>query len=122
MHWRGIGRNRTCPTLNASPGIERIRIARHSPVLHIPSYLVMPAYTVVGSFPELAEGQDAGLKRRVKMVAENIVTYRESRDRKRERVGHLKVSSDIRSLEAPDPHTECRDLLAGMRSVKVRGC
>ena len=103
-------------------GINRLRIARHGPVRHVASCLVLPPDTAVGSFPELAEEQDAGLKRRVELAAEDIVVaYEEARDRECERVGHLKIGFDIRSLAAPDRQTGYRDPVAGVRRIEVKG-
>ncbi len=103
-------------------GIDRLRIARHGPVRHVASCLVLPPDSAVGSFPELAEEQDAGLKRRVELAAEDIVVaYEEARDRECERVGHLKIGFDIRSLAAPDRQTGYRDPVASVRRIEVKG-
>ena len=103
-------------------GIDRLRIARHGPVRHVASCLVLPPDSAVGSFPELADEQDAGLKRRVELAAEDIVVaYEEARNRECERVGHLKIGFDIRSLAAPDRQTGYRDPVAGVRRIEVKG-
>ena len=103
-------------------GIERLRVARHGPMRHVASCLVMPPNAAVDSFPELAGEQDAGLKRRVELAAEDIVVaYEEARRRECERVGHLKIGFDIRSLAAPDPQTGYRDPVAGVRRIEVKG-
>ena len=103
-------------------GIERLRVARHGPVRHVASCLVLPPNTAFDSFPELAAEQDAGLKRRVELAAENIVVaYEEARSRECERVGRLKIGFDIRSLAAPDPQTGYRDPVAGVRRIEVKG-
>ena len=103
-------------------GIERLRVARHGPVHHVASCLVLPPETAVDSFPELTEGQDAGLKRRVELAAEDIVeAYENAHQRECERVGHLKIGFDIRSLAKPDPQTGYRDPVTGVRRIEVKG-
>ena len=103
-------------------GIDRLRIARHGPVRHVASCIVLPPDTAVDSLPELAEEQDSGLKRRVELAAEDIVVaYEEARDRECERVGHLKIGFDIRSVAAPDRQTGYRDPVAGVRRIEVKG-
>ena len=103
-------------------GIERLRVARHGPVRHVASCLVLPPNTVFDGFPELVEEQDTGLKRRVELAAEDVVVaYEEARSRECERVGHLKIGFDIRSLAAPDPQTGYRDPVEGVRRIEVKG-
>ncbi len=103
-------------------GMDRLRVARHGPVRHVASCLVLPPDTATDSVPELAEEQDAGLKRRVELAAEDIVVaHEEARHRTCERVGHLKIGFDIRSLEVPDPQTGYRDPMVGVRRIEVKG-
>ena len=103
-------------------GVDRLRLARHGPVRHVASCLVLPPDTAIDSFPELVEEQDAALKRRVELAAEDIVvTYEEARSRDCQRVGHLKIGFDVRSLAAPDPQTGYRDPVAGVRRIEVKG-
>ena len=103
-------------------GMDRLRVARHGPVRHVASCLVLPPDTAIDRFPELAEEQDAALKRRVERAAEDIVVaYEEARERDCERVGHLKIGFDIRSLAAPDPQTGYRDPVADVRRIEVKG-
>ena len=103
-------------------GVDRLRVARHGPARHVASCLVLPPDTAIDSFPELAEEQDAALKRRVELAAEDIVVaYEEARNRDCDRVGHLKIGFDIRSLAAPDPQTGYRDPVAGVRRIEVKG-
>ncbi len=83
---------------------------------------MLPPNTAADSLPELAEGQDAGLKRRVELAAEDIVVaYEEAQERDCERVGHLKIGFDIRSLAAPDSQTGYRDPVTGVRRIEVKG-
>ena len=103
-------------------GVDRLRVARHGPVRHVASCLVLPPDTAIDSFPELGDEQDAALKRRVELAAEDIVVaYEEARNRDCERVGHLKIGFDIRSLAAPDPQTGYRDPVYGVRRIEVKG-
>ena len=103
-------------------GIERLRVARHGPVHHVASCLVLPPEAAVDSFPELTEGQDAASKRRVELAAEDIVeAYENAHQRECERVGHLKIGFDIRSLAKPDPQTGYRDPVTGVRRIEVKG-
>ncbi|MYC94581.1 MAG: DUF3883 domain-containing protein [Caldilineaceae bacterium SB0661_bin_32] len=103
-------------------GIKRLRLARHGPVNHVASCLVLPPDTAIDQFPELAEEQDVGLKRRVELAAEDIVVaYEESRNRECQRVGHEKIGFDIRSLAHPDPQTGYRDEVDGVRRIEVKG-
>ena len=103
-------------------GVERLRVSRHGPVRHIASCLVLPPNTAIDSFPELDQDQHAGLKRRFELAAEDIVVaYVEARNRTCERVGHLKIGFDIRSLVPPDPQTGYRDPVTGVRRIEVKG-
>ena len=103
-------------------GVDRLRVARHGPVRHVASCLVLPPNTAADRFPELAEGLDAELKRRVELAAEDVVvTYEETQDRECERVGHLKIGFDIRSLAPPDAQTGYRDPVTGVRRIEVKG-
>ena len=103
-------------------GVARLRVARHGPVRYVASCLVLPSDTAIDSFPELAEEQDAALKRRIELAAEDIVVaHEEARNRDCERVGHLKIGFDIRSLAIPDPQTGYRDPVDGVRRIEVKG-
>ncbi len=103
-------------------GVARLRVARHGPVRHVASCLVLPPGTATDHFPELAEEIDAGLKRRVELAAEDVVVaYEETQGRECERVGHLKIGFDIRSLAPPDPQTGYRDPVTGVRRIEVKG-
>ena len=103
-------------------GVDRLRVARHGPLRHVASCVVLPPDTAVDSFPELAEELDAALKRRIELAAEDIVVaYEEARGRECERVGHLKIGFDIRSLAPADPQTGYFDPVAGVRRIEVKG-
>ena len=103
-------------------GIERLRVARHGPVRHVASCLVLPPNTATDRCPELAEEPNAELRRRVELAAEDIVVaYEEAHGRECERVGHLKIGFDIRSLAPPDSQTGYRDPVTGVRRIEVKG-
>ena len=103
-------------------GIERLRIARHGPVLHVASCLVLPPDTDTDRFLELVEEPDPALTRRVELAAEDVVVAcEEAQGRECERVGHQKIGFDIRSLAPPDPQTGYRDPVTGVRRIEVKG-
>ena len=103
-------------------GMDRLRIARHGPLRHVASCLVLPQDTASEDVTDLAEVVDAGLKRRIELAAEDIVeAYENAHERECQRVGHLKIGFDIRSLAVPDPQTGIRDPVAGVRRIEVKG-
>lgn len=104
-------------------GLERLVIARPGPVKHIASALVLPSTESME--PQLADlAKEAGLEinRKIELAAEEIVIKHElSRGRECEKVGHLKIGFDIRSLAPPDPQTGYRDPVLGVRRIEVKG-
>ncbi len=103
-------------------GVDQLRIARHGPLLHVASCLVLPPDADTGSFLELAKEPDPALNRRVELAAEDVViAYEEGQGRECERVGHQKIGFDIRSLAPPDPQTGYLDPVAGVRRIEVKG-
>ena len=103
-------------------GIERLRIARHGPVRHVACCLVLPADAEAGDVPVPVGEPDAALRRRIELAAEDVaVAHEESRGRTCERVGHLKIGFDVRSLAPPDPQTGYRDPVNGVRRIEVKG-
>ena len=87
-------------------GIKRLRIARHGPVRHVASCLVLPPDTETDRGLALVEEPDPAWKRRVELAAEDVVVaWEEARGRECERVGHQKIGFDVRSLAPPDPQT-----------------
>ena len=103
-------------------GLDRLHIARHGPVRHVATALVLPAETAADAFPELLEAVDEAVRQRSEKAAEDVVVaYEESYNRECERVGHLKIGFDIRSLAAPDPQTGYRDPVHGVRRIEVKG-
>ena len=103
-------------------GMYRLRVARHGPLHHVASCLVVPPDTAAEGFADTGEDLDAGLKRRIELAAEDIViAYENAHRRECERVGHLKIGFDIRSLAEPDPQTGYRDPVSGVRRIEVKG-
>lgn len=104
-------------------GLDRLTIARHGPVRHIASALIFPAGSPIE--PELhawVEEIDLELNRRIELAAEEIVIrYENTSQRECERVGHLKIGFDIRSLAPADSQTGYRDPIKGIRRIEVKG-
>ena len=103
-------------------GTERLLVARHGPVRHVASCLVLPPNASTEQVAALAEDLDSVLRRRIELAAEDVVVaYEESQRRECERVGHHKIGFDIRSLTLPDPQTGYRDPVTGVRRIEVKG-
>lgn len=105
-------------------GLDRLLIARHGPVRHVATALVLTrsADTVAAEIAALAEDLDPETRRRCELAAESVVeTYERSRGWECERVGHLKIGFDIRSLGPADPATGYRDPVHGIRRIEVKG-
>ena len=101
-------------------GLDRLRLARHGPVRHIATALVFPPGAEVADM--LAEEIDPYVRRRSEKAAEDIVVaYEQSRGWECERVGHLKIGFDVRSLGPADPQTGYRDPVADLRRIEVKG-
>ena len=103
-------------------GVERLCIARHGPARHVASCLVLPPDADTDCFAELVGDADPASKRRVELAAEDVVVaWEEAQGRECERVGHLKIGFDVRSLAPPDPQTGYRDPVTGVRRIEVKG-
>lgn len=101
-------------------GLERLVLARHGPVRHIATAIVMPPGADVAA--ELAEELDPEIRRRSEKAAEDIVVaFENAQGWECERVGHLKIGFDIRSLGPADPQTGYRDPTEGIRRIEVKG-
>jgi hypothetical protein len=100
-------------------GLGRLSIARHGPIKHVASALVLATAGVAESeFFDL----DPATKRKIELAAEDIVIeYETYHGRECERVGHLKIGFDIRSLAQADPQTGYRDPVTGVRRIEVKG-
>lgn len=104
-------------------GLDRLIIARHGPVKHLASALIVPAAESLE--PEMAgwdQEPDPETRRAIELAAEAIVIrHEESKGRECEKVGHLKIGFDIRSLAPADPQTGYRDPVLGVRRIEVKG-
>jgi len=104
-------------------GLDRLAIARHGPVRHIATAVVVPAAqagdaVIAGAIEEL----DPEMKRRIELAAEDVViAHEKSRGWECTRVGHQKIGFDIRSLGPADPQTGHRDLDRDVRRIEVKG-
>lgn len=103
--------------------LERLIIAKHGPVRHIASAMVLPATDVAGTqLAALAEELDPELRRRSEKAAEDlVVAFESSRGWECERVGYLKLGFDVRSLGPADPQSGYRDPVSGIRRIEVKG-
>jgi hypothetical protein len=101
-------------------GLERLNLARHGPVRHVATAIVVPLGAEVAA--QLAEYIDPEIRRRSELAAEDIVVaYEQARGWTCERVGHLKIGFDVRSLGPADPQTGYRDPVEGIRRIEVKG-
>jgi superfamily II DNA or RNA helicase len=105
-------------------GLDRLVIARHGPIRHIASALVLPACAdaAAAEIAAFAEEMDPEIRRRSEKAAEDIVVaYETSRGWEAQRVGHQKIGFDVRSLSPADTGTGYRDPVAGIRRIEVKG-
>jgi len=105
-------------------GLNRLVIARHGPARHIASAVVLPpsADSAAAQLAALIEDVDPEIRRRSELAAENIVVaYETARGWESERVGHLKIGFDVRSLGPADPQTGYRDPVESIRRIEVKG-
>jgi hypothetical protein len=104
-------------------GLDRLLIARHGPVRHIASVTALPPREAGSAQLEsYLDEIDPEVRRRSELAAESIViAYEESRHWETERVGHLKIGFDVRSLGSADPQTGYRDPVQGIRRIEVKG-
>jgi len=101
-------------------GLNRLLISRHGPVRHVATALVLPPSGMTEDFD--GEEIDPRLKQKIERAAEDIViAYEATRGFECERVGHLKIGFDIRSMGPADPQTGYRDPTEGIRRIEVKG-
>ena len=101
-------------------GLQRLNLARHGPVRHVATALVVPPGSDVGK--DLIDDIDPVIRRRSELAAEDlVVAYEEARGWVCERVGHLKIGFDVRSLGPADPQTGYRDPTVDIRRIEVKG-
>jgi superfamily II DNA or RNA helicase len=104
-------------------GLERLILAKHGPVRHVATALVLPSTrSVEEQLGGLFEDLPPDLRKKIEKAAEDlVVTYEEGRGWECERVGHLKIGFDVRSLGPADPRTGYRDPVHGLRRIEVKG-
>ena len=104
-------------------GLQRLTLAKHGPVRHVATALVLPSTRSVeeqigGALDDL----DPEVRRKCEIAAEDVVIAHETaRGFECERVGHLKIGFDIRSIGPADPQTRYRDPITGIRRIEVKG-
>lgn len=102
-------------------GLDRLTVVRHGPVRHLATALVLPMGVEV-PLTQAPEDMDPNIRRRSEIAAEDIVVaYETARGWECERVGHLKIGFDVRSLGPADPQTGYRDPVEGIRRIEVKG-
>lgn len=102
-------------------GLDRLILVKHGPVRHVATALALPAGAGAG-FGGAPEDLDPNIRRRSELAAEDlVVAYETGRSWECERVGHLKIGFDVRSLGPADPQTGYRDPVEGIRRIEVKG-
>jgi hypothetical protein len=99
-------------------------VAKHGPLRHIATCLVIPPQGLPAqpAAPAPPEDVDAEIRRRSEKAAEDVVVvYEQGRGWECERVGHLKIGFDVRSLGPGDAQTGYRDPVLGLRRIEVKG-
>lgn len=104
-------------------GLERLMLAKHGPVRHLATALVLPATrSAEEQLGAVLEGLDPALRTRIEKAAEDlVVAFETRRGWECERVGHLKIGFDVRSLGPADSQTGYRDPVHGLRRIEVKG-
>ena len=101
-------------------GLDRLTLVKHGPVRHVATALVLPAG--VGAGFGAPEDLDPNVRRRIELAAEDLaVAFETARGWECERVGHLKIGFDVRSLGPADSQTGFRDPVEGIRRIEVKG-
>lgn len=104
-------------------GLQRLTIAKHGPVRHVATALVLQSTkSVEEQIGAVLDDLDPEVRRKSEIAAEDVVIAYESREGfECERVGHLKIGFDVRSLGPADPQTGYRDPVTGIRRIEVKG-
>ena len=103
-------------------GLDQLILVRHGPVKHVATALVLPAGAEAAAVAAAPEDIDPNIRRRSEKAAEDLaVAHETSRGWETERVGHLKIGFDVRSLGPADPQTGYRDPVEGIRRIEVKG-
>lgn len=92
---------------NRLAGIDRMIIARTGPVRHIGTAVVLPpAATGEEQIKKVAEEADPTRIRQSELAAEEeVIAFEKAQGWTCERVGHMKIGFDIRSISPADPAT-----------------
>jgi superfamily II DNA or RNA helicase len=102
-------------------GLDRLILVKHGPVRHVATALVLPAGVGAG-YGGAPEDIDPNIRRRSELAAEDlIVAYETGRGWECERVGHLKIGFDVRSMGPADTQTGYRDPVEGIRRIEAKG-
>jgi superfamily II DNA or RNA helicase len=102
-------------------GLDRLTLVKHGPVRHVATALVLPIGVGTG-FGGAPEDLDPNVRRRIELAAEDrAVAYETARGWECERVGHLKIGFDVRTLGPANPQTGYRDPVEGIRRIEVKG-
>jgi len=104
-------------------GLQRLTLAKHGPVRHVATALVLPStQSVEEQIGGALDDLDPEVRRKCEIAAEDVVIAHETtRGFECERVGHLKIGFDIRSIGPADPQTGYRDPVTGIRRIEVKG-
>lgn len=104
-------------------GLERLTLAKHGPVRHVATALVLPSTrSVEEQIGAALDDLDPEVRRMSEIAAEDVViAYESGRGFECERVGHLKIGFDVRSIGPADPQTGYRDPVTGIRRIEVKG-
>jgi superfamily II DNA or RNA helicase len=104
-------------------GLERLTLAKHGPVRHVATALVLPSTrSVEEQIGAALDDLDPEVRRMSEIAAEDVViAYESGRGFECERVGHLKIGFDVRSLGPADSQTGYRDPVTGIRRIEVKG-
>jgi hypothetical protein len=104
-------------------GLQRLTLAKHGPVRHVATSLVLTSTrSVEEQIGAVIEDLDPEVRRKCEIAAEDVViAYESARGFECERVGHLKIGFDVRSIGPADPQTGYRDPITGIRRIEVKG-
>lgn len=104
-------------------GLERLAIARHGPVRHLATAVVVPATQASGSgLEDLLDELDPETKQQSELAAMEVVfAFERGRGWEAVDVSREKIGFDIRSQAPADPHTGYRDPATGIRRIEVKG-
>jgi hypothetical protein len=104
-------------------GLQRLTLAKHGPVRHVATALVLTSTrSVEEQIGAVIDDLDPEVRRKSEIAAEDVViAYEAGRGFECERVGHLKIGFDVRSIGPADPQTGYRDPVTGIRRIEVKG-